>query len=79
MIKQWIMEGKVRWNGNDIEVTPNGQDAAVYVKRGPDGQFVPAGSYDKDFLEKLRIGTCKRKLTDWGFYSVSCFLFYYIG
>jgi hypothetical protein len=70
MIRNWFSEGKVRWNGEDLEVSPNGQDEAVYVQK-PDRRIVPAGSYNKEFLEMLRIGTCKRKLTDWGFYSVS--------
>ena len=77
-IAAWLSSGQMKWDGDDLVVTPwSGADAdrpkhykeAVFVKDGKGS----AGYYHLPFLQELE--SCQRTLNDWGFYKVSSLLF----
>ena len=77
LIATWLRDGKMRWNGNDLEVAPwtgptipDGYEIAFYVAKDKNGNPQPAGVYDRSFLVEVT-EKCKKKLNNWGFHAVS--------
>jgi hypothetical protein len=84
-IAAWLKAGKMRWVGNDLEVAPwaglqtpvDYEQAHSVTKDKKTGVCQFAGYYDRAFLEKITI-SCKKKLNNWGFKSVSDDYLHYI-